>query len=103
MITILLIVILLFGFMMGLKRGFILQLLHLVGFIVSFIVASMYFRKLAEQLSLWIAYPELADDQVWVVFLNSMPLDDDVYNVFAFAIIFFVIHIYIDIVSKNTD
>lgn len=103
MITFLLLLVLLFGFLMGLKRGFILQLLHLVGFIVSFIVASMYFRKLAEHLSLWIPYPELSDDKVWAVFLNSMPLENAFYNAVAFAIIFFVTKIVLQIIATMLD
>ena len=103
MITLLLILVLLFGFLMGLKRGFILQVLHLIGFIVSFIVASLYFRKLAEQLSLWIPYPELGDDKVWAVFLNSMPLENAFYNAIAFAIIFFVTKMVLQIIATMLD
>src|SRR5690625_3314138 len=99
MITFLLIIVLLFGFLMGLKRGFILQMLHLIGFIVSFVVASLYFRKLADQLSLWIPYPELGDDKVWAVFLNSMPLENAFYNAIAFAIIFFLTKIVFQVIA----
>src|SRR5690625_1843058 len=103
MITLILILVLLFGFLMGLKRGFILQMLHLIGFIVSFIVASMYFRKLAETLSLWIPYPELGDDKVWAVFLNSMPLENAFYNAIAFAIIFFGTKVVLQIIATMLD
>ena len=46
MISILLLLILLFGFLRGLKRGFILQLFHLIGFIAAFIVAALYYDEL---------------------------------------------------------
>lgn len=88
---------------MGLKRGFILQLMHLVGFIISFIVASLYFRKLASHLSLWIPYPELNNDSTWALFLNSMPLENAFYNAIAFALIFFVTKIILQIIASMLD
>ncbi len=103
MISIFILFILVFGFFMGLKRGFILQLMHLVGFIISFIVASLYFRKLAGHLALWIPYPELGSDKVWAVFLNSMPLENAFYNAIAFAIIFFITKILLQIIASMLD
>ena len=47
MVSLIIILILIFGFFRGLKRGFILQLMHLAGFIIAFIVAALYFRELA--------------------------------------------------------
>src|SRR5690625_5061162 len=103
MISLIILIILIFGFFMGLKRGFILQLIHLVGFVISFIVASLYFRKLSSHLALWIPYPELSDDKVWAVFLNSMPLENAFYNAIAFAIIFFVTKIVLQVIATMLD
>lgn len=103
MISIIILLVLIFGFFMGLKRGFILQLMHLVGFIISFIVASIYFRKLASYLALWIPYPELESEKIWAVFLNSMPLENAFYNAIAFAVIFFATKIVLQIIASMLD
>lgn len=103
MISIIIILVLIFGFLMGLKRGFILQMMHLLGFIISFIVATLYFKQLSSHLSLWIPYPELGDDKVWAVFLNSMPLENAFYNAIAFAIIFFGTKIVLQIIASMLD
>lgn len=102
MITIILLLFLLFGFLMGLKRGFILQLFHLAGFIIAFIAAVMYYSKLAPKLALWIPYPELSDSS-WADFLQAMPLEKGFYNAIAFAIIFFAVKIILQIIASMLD
>ncbi|HLQ72265.1 MAG TPA: CvpA family protein [Bacillota bacterium] len=103
MINFILIIILIFGFFIGLKRGFILQSLHLLGFIAAFIVAAIYYDTLAGKLSLWIPYPEISDDSVWAGFLQSMPLEKAFYNAIAFAIIFFAVKILLQIIASMLD
>src|SRR5690625_4813087 len=102
MITFLLLLLLLIGFFIGLKRGLILQLFHLFGFIISYIVAMIYFRKLAGSLSLWIPYPEL-NNEGWAAFLNSMPLENAFYNAVAFMIIFFITKVVLQIIASMLD
>lgn len=103
MVSLIIILILVFGFFRGLKRGFILQLMHLTGFIIAFIVAALYFRKLASIVALWIPYPDIGDDSLWAVFLNTMPLEDAFYNAIAFAIIFFGTKIILQIIASMLD
>src|SRR5690625_3305579 len=103
MVTLVLLLFLLFGFLMGLKRGFVLQVFHLVGFIIAFIVAVVYYGKLAPQLALWIPYPELSGDSSWAAFLQSMPLEKGFYNAIAFAIIFFAAKIVLQIIASMLD
>ncbi|HLR41192.1 MAG TPA: CvpA family protein [Virgibacillus sp.] len=100
MVTLVLLLFLLFGFLMGLKRGFILQVFHLVGFIIAFIVAVVYYGKLAPRLALWIPYPELSGDSSWAQFLQSLPLEKGFYNAIAFAIIFFATKIVLQIIAS---
>lgn len=100
MVTFLLLLFLLFGFLIGLRRGFVMQLMHLVGFFVSFIVAAIYFRKLSEQISLWIPYPDLQDGASWAIFLNSDPLESAFYNAVSFAIIFFAVKVLLQIIAS---
>lgn len=103
MVSLILLLILIFGFFMGLKRGFVLQLMHSIGFLVAFIVATTTYRKLAEQLSLWIPYPEITDDTMLAVFLNTMPLEHAFYNAVSFAIIFFAVKVVLQIIAAMLD
>lgn len=103
MLDFILFIMLLFGFFMGLKRGFILQLLHLTGYIIAFIVAVKYYDVLGPKLSLWIPYPELSEESAWAVFLQSLPLETAFYNAIAFAIIFFAVKIALQIIASMLD
>ena len=103
MVNLILIVLLIFGFFMGLKRGFILQTLHLLGFIASFIVATLYYDVLVPYLKLWIPYPELSDTSTLAVFLQAMPLETGFYNAISFAIIFFAVKIILQIIASMLD
>ncbi|GLO66788.1 MULTISPECIES: CvpA family protein [Oceanobacillus] len=103
MFDILLFLLLIFGFLMGLKRGFILQLLHLTGFIVAFVLAVMYYKPLGEQLALFIPYPELSSDSSWANFLQSLPLEGAFYNAIAFALIFIAVRVILQIIASMLD
>ncbi|ASK63020.1 hypothetical protein CFK37_13130 [Virgibacillus phasianinus] len=103
MVDIILLIMLIFGFFVGLKRGFILQLFHLIGFIAAFIVAALYYDQLASRLALWIPYPELPDESAWADFLQNMPLEIAFYNAIAFAIIFFAVKIVLQIIASMLD
>lgn len=98
-----LIIILLFGFLIGLKRGLILQALHLTGFIISFIVAVLYYDKLASKLSMFIPYPNVSDDSMWAPFLQAAPVEHAFYNAIAFAVIFFGVKILLQIIASMLD
>src|SRR5690625_4044224 len=103
MVSLILVGLLTFGFLIGLKRGFILQSVHLLSFFVAFIVAVLNYDKLAPQLSLWIPYPELSTDSSWAVFLQSLPLKSGFYNAISFAIIFFAVKIILQIIASMLD
>lgn len=103
MLNIIIIIFLVFGVFMGLKRGFVLQLLHLTGFIISFIVAVMYFKPLGEKLSLYIPYPDLTGEGAFASFLNNLPLETAFYNAIAFAVIFFAVKLILQIIASMLD
>src|SRR5699024_7060216 len=103
MISILLILILVFGFFMGMKRGFILQLMHLLSFIIAFTVAVLYYKKLAPNLVSWILYQDITSEQSWAIFLDSMPMENAFYNAIAFALIFFGTKIILQIIASMLD
>jgi len=103
MFSLIIILLLVFGFFVGLKRGLILQLLHLTGFIIAFIVAANYYDELGPRIALWVPYPELTDDSAWAEFLQMLPLETGFYNAIAFAIIFFAVKIILQIIASMLD
>src|SRR5690625_2732079 len=103
MVSLIIFILLVFGLLMGLRRGFILQLVHLFGFLISFIVATIYYKKFANHLSLWIPYPDLGSDSAWAIFLNTMPLENAFYNAISFAIIFFLSKIILQTIAYMFD
>ncbi|HEX6594586.1 MAG TPA: CvpA family protein [Bacillota bacterium] len=103
MLDFIIFILLLLGLLIGLKRGFILQVFHLVGLITAFIVAILYYKPLASKLSLWIPYPELTNDHLWADFLSEMPLEHAFYHAVSFAIIFFATKIILQIVATMLD
>lgn len=102
MIDIILLIVLIGGFLIGLKRGLILQLVHLTGFIVSFLVAYFYFGELAPHLKLWIPYPSLSDSSSNIV-LSMLNVEDIYYRGIAFAILFFGTKLAMQILGSMLD
>src|SRR5690606_7610096 len=103
MIDLILILLLIFGFLVGLKRGLILQAVHLIGYIAAFIVAALFYNDLSSKLALWIPYPELSDESLWAEFLQALPLESAFYNAISFAIIFFLVKFGLQIFASMID
>ncbi|MBS4216914.1 CvpA family protein [Bacillus sp. FJAT-49711] len=103
MLDLILVVILVFGFLIGLRRGFILQLIHMIGFIVSLIIAYKYYEDLAPLLKLWIPYPNLGGNDTIKMLLDGVSFDTAFYRVIAFAIIFFAVRIVLGIIGSALD
>ncbi len=100
MLDIIVIVILIAGFFIGLKRGLVMQIVHLVGFIAAYIVAYLYFDDLAPHLKLWIPYPSIGNDSPMSTILSSISLEDVYYRAIAFALLFFGTKIILQIVGN---
>jgi uncharacterized membrane protein required for colicin V production len=103
MINLVILLILVIGFFVGLKRGFTLQLIHITGFIIAFIIAYMYFKDLAPHLKLWIPYPALDDNNSIAMLLKGINLETAYYRAIAFAIIFFAVKIILHIIGSALD
>lgn len=103
MIDLILLILLVFGILVGLKRGFILQLFHLAGFIISFVVAMRYYDVLSPRLELWIPYPELPENAAWAVFLGETSMENAFYNAIAFFVIFFAVRVLLHIIASMLD
>jgi uncharacterized membrane protein required for colicin V production len=90
MLDLVILAFLVIGLLVGLRRGFILQTIHITGFIVAFIVAYLYYDKLAPKLHLWIPFPSMGDTSSFQMLFDSVGLDTAYYNAIAFAIVFFL-------------
>ncbi|WML47332.1 CvpA family protein [Neobacillus sp. PS3-34] len=99
MLDLAIIIILIFGFFVGLRRGFILQLIHLTGFIIAYIAARTYYDELAPKLTLWIPYPSLGDNSALKLLAGSTNMETAFYRAIAFAIIFFAVKILLQIIG----
>jgi uncharacterized membrane protein required for colicin V production len=103
MLDVVILLLLLFGFFIGFRRGFILQTIHMVGFFVSFIVAYLYYDDLASILKLWVPYPVMATDGPLQMLFANDHLETAYYRAIAFAIIFFVFKILLQIIGSMLD
>jgi uncharacterized membrane protein required for colicin V production len=103
MLDLVVLAILVIGFFVGLKRGFILQSIHLAGFIVAFIVAYIYYEQLAPKLTLWIPYPNFGDNGALNLIFENGNLEAAYYRAIAFAAIFFAVKILLQIIGSMLD
>jgi uncharacterized membrane protein required for colicin V production len=103
MLDLVLCIILLFGIFVGLKRGFILQFIHLAGFIVAYIVAYQYFNDLAPKLKLWVPYPITSDNLPLFPMLDNVDLEGTYYRAIAFVLLFIGTKIVMQIIGAMLD
>jgi uncharacterized membrane protein required for colicin V production len=103
MLDLAIIILLIMGFFIGLKRGFILQLVHLTGFIIAYVVANLYYAALAPKLTLWIPYPNFGDGTTLKILTNSSNMEDAFYRAIAFVIIFIAVKIVLQIIGSMLD
>lgn len=103
MLDLAIIIILVFGCIVGLKRGFILQVIHLTGFIIAFVVAYIYYDKLAPKLTLWIPFPNITSDNTVKLLLDFTNIEDAFYRTIAFMIIFTAVKIVLQIIGSMLD
>lgn len=103
MLDLIILIVLLAGLIVGLKRGLIVQLMHIVSFVVALIIAYIYYKPLAEKFVFWVPYPGVTDTGSLGVVIDSLDLDRTFYRVIAFAVIFFVVKFTLQIVASIFD
>jgi uncharacterized membrane protein required for colicin V production len=74
-VTILLLLLLAWGFYTGYRRGFALQAVYSVGIIISLVIASKFYKNLAKGLDLWVPYPSPTSDTRMIFFSQKMSFD----------------------------
>ncbi|MBP3949712.1 CvpA family protein [Bacillus suaedae] len=103
MLSFILILILIGSFFIGLRRGFILQIIHLISFVVAIFVAYTYFRELASYIRLWIPYPQISDDSTVGMIISSFDAEHVYYSGIAFALLFFSTKIILHLIGSMLD
>ncbi|WP_088103766.1 CvpA family protein [Halalkalibacter urbisdiaboli] len=103
MLSFIILFLLLCSFFVGRRRGFILQVIHLVGFIVSLIVAYKYYGELASFIRLWIPYPQISSDSPVGMILNVLDGESVYYSGIAFALLFIGTRIILQIFGAMLD
>lgn len=100
MLDLLLFVILILGFFIGLRRGFILQLFHLTGYIIAYIAANMYCAQLAPKLKLWIPYPDFGENSTLKLLAGSNNIVGAFYRALAFLIILIAVKMLLGMIAR---
>lgn len=103
MLNIVILIILMIGFIVGLKRGFILELIHLTSYFIAFILAAAFYKDLAAHLTLWIPYPQFGDSDALQALLDTVNAETAYYNGISFFVIFFAVKIILQIVGSALD
>lgn len=103
MLDLILLFLFLGGLITGFRRGLIVQLIHMTGFIIALIVAYIYYIPLSEKFVLWIPYPGVtaASKLSWTV--EQLDLDQTFYRILAFVIIFIVVKFVLQLIASMFD
>ncbi|ADH98898.1 CvpA family protein [Salisediminibacterium selenitireducens] len=103
MVTWLIVFGLLIGFLAGYRRGIVLQLVHIIGLVVAFIVALRYYQPLGEELRLLIPFPQLSTDSGLSIMNEEYGREMVFYRGIAFAGLFIVTRIVTQIIGSMLD
>ncbi|WP_017756059.1 CvpA family protein [Calidifontibacillus oryziterrae] len=103
MIDIILLSLLLIGFFIGFRRGFVLQVVYFVGFIAAYVVAYLFFDDVAPFLKLWVPFPPLSDDSAMSLLMNTFDIETVYYRAIAFVTLFFGTKISLHIIGSMLD
>lgn len=102
MIDLILLLLLIFGILRGIKRGLIVQAFHFVSFLIAFFVASRFYESFAGMLEMYIPYPPL-DGETWAFFEATFNLETAYYSMIAFVVLFFITKIILSIITAMLD
>ncbi|MFD0768264.1 CvpA family protein [Bacillus sp. CGMCC 1.60114] len=99
MIDIIIIVLLVMGFLLGLRRGLVLQLVKLASFIIAYLVAYWYCKDLAPALQKIIPYPFKQEVNVpnWI---DANSMETVFYQAIAFIALFIITKIALTLLGQ---
>ncbi|WP_034680163.1 CvpA family protein [Caldalkalibacillus mannanilyticus] len=93
-------ILLIIGILMGYRRGFVLQVIHLCSFIVSYFVAYRFFREVSPHLQSWVPYPFANQEVGSTSILQWFNVESLFYSVLAFALLFFGTRIALKLIGR---
>ncbi len=103
MLDLLIVFLLVGGLITGFRRGLIVQVIHMSGFIVALIVAYLYYKDLAGKFVLWIPYSGVSAESKLTFVVGELNLDSTFYNVLAFVLIFIVVKFGLQLIASMFD
>ena len=101
--TLILLILLIIGVVVGYRRGFILQFFHLMGTLAAVTIAALNYETLADRLDLILPYPSTTETMSNPIFPDITDAEYAYYDISAFFIIFIVAKILIQIVVSAFD
>lgn len=101
--TLILLILLIIGMVVGYRRGFILQFFHLVGTLAAVIIAALNYETLAARLDLILPYPSTSETLSNPIFSSITDAEYAYYDMSAFFMIFIVSKIVIQLVVSAFD
>ncbi|MCW6675032.1 CvpA family protein [Aerococcaceae bacterium NML171108] len=89
MLSIAIIIALVFGFYNGYRRGLLMQLIRLIGYIVSIVLATKFYEPLTKIVEMLVPFPSIQQDTQLAVYNESVSfvLDQAFYRVITFVLI----------------
>ena len=103
MLDLLILFLLLGGLITGFRRGLIVQIIHMSGFIIALVVAYKYYKVLAEKFVLWIPYPGVTAGSKLSFAVGELDLDETFYRLLAFVLIFIIVKFVLQLVASMFD
>lgn len=100
MLDTILIIVLTLGFLIGIKRGFIMEVIHITRYIIAYIAASIYYDELALKLRLWIPYPNFDNHTTFKLLADNGNMETAFYRAVAFVLIFIAVIILLRIIGR---
>lgn len=89
MLTLIILILLLIGLYSGIRRGLVLQLVHIMGYIVSFFFAKEYYLVVADYLEMLVPYPQpgIGEEMLFYNEIQILNLDVAFYNAISFLLL----------------
>src|SRR4051794_38257182 len=103
MLDLIIVILLLGGLVTGYRRGLVVQLIHMTGFIIALIVAYAYYKQLADKFVLWIPYPGVTAGSQISFAVDKLDLDGTFYRLLAFVLIFLVVKFGLQLIASMFD
>ncbi len=91
------------GFIVGFRRGLFLQFIHMVGFIIAFIVARVFYQPLSEKITMWIPFPTGSSHATLQMLFDRQEVEEAYYHALAFVAIFIAVKIILQIIVSLLD